>query len=382
MQRDIFTGEHGLFRETARRFLEHEAVPYHDDWERAGIVPREIWRKAGAVGLLGLGVPEEYGGSGTRDFRFNMVLNEEIVRAGATGLGFALQNDIMAPYFTDLADEEQRRRWLPGFASGELITAIAMTEPGVGSDLQGIATTAVRDGEDYVLNGQKTFISNGINADLVIVAARTSPDTESGGHGLSLLVVERDTPGFERGRNLDKVGLKAQDTAELFFSDARVGARNLLGEQDRGFVYLMERLPQERLSIAAAAVGGAEAVLQHTIDYCRTRTAFGRPIGRFQNTRFVLAELATEVDIARTYVDRAVLLLNEGRLSAADAAKAKWWTTELANKVMDRCLQLHGGYGYMMEYPVAKAWVDARIQSIYGGTTEIMKEIVGRSLDL
>ncbi|GAA4940360.1 acyl-CoA dehydrogenase family protein [Streptomonospora halophila] len=380
MQRELFETEHDLFRESVAEFLKREVVPHHEAWEKDGIVPREVWTKAGEVGLLGLGVPESYGGSGVVDFRFNAVVDEEVCRVGASGLGFGLQNDVIAPYMVHLTTEEQRRRWLPGFASGELITAIAMTEPGAGSDLQGISTSAVRDGRDYVLNGQKTFITNGINSDLVIVVARTDP--EAGAHGLSLLAVERGMPGFERGRNLAKIGLKAQDTAELSFTDVRVPAANLIGRENHGFAHLMENLPQERLSIAVAATAGAEAVLAETIAYCKDRTAFGRPIGKFQNTRFVLAELATEADLARTYVDRAITLLNRGELTVEDAAKAKWWTTEFANRVMDRCLQLHGGYGYMMEYPVAKAWQDARIQSIFGGTTEIMKEIVGRSLGL
>ncbi|WP_020380069.1 acyl-CoA dehydrogenase family protein [Nocardiopsis potens] len=380
MQRELFETEHDLFRESVAEFLDRNVVPHHDRWEKDGIVPREVWTEAGKVGLLGLGVPEAYGGSGVRDFRFNAVLSEEICKAHASGLGFTLQNDVIAPYLVDLTTEEQKRRWLPGFCSGETITAIAMTEPGAGSDLQGIRTTAVRDGDEYVLNGQKTFITNGINSDLVIVVARTDP--EAGAHGISLIVVERGAAGFERGRNLDKIGLKAQDTAELSFTDVRVPAANLIGEEGKGFVHLMEKLPQERLSIAVASTAGAEAMLAATIGYCKERTAFGRPISKFQNTRFVLAELATEVDLARTYVDRAITLLNRGELSVEDAAKAKWWCSELANKVMDRCLQLHGGYGYMMEYPVAKAWQDARIQSIFGGTTEIMKEIVGRSMGL
>ncbi|WP_046469929.1 acyl-CoA dehydrogenase family protein [Allosalinactinospora lopnorensis] len=380
MQRELFDTDHELFRESVAEFLKREVVPFHAEWEREGIVPRSVWAKAGEVGLLGLGVPEEFGGSGSDDYRFNVVVTEEICRTHASGLGFGLQNDIVAPYLVNLTTEEQKRRWLPGFCGGELITAIAMTEPGAGSDLQGVQTTAVRDGDAFVLNGQKTFITNGINADLVIVVARTDPD--AGAHGISLLAVERGMPGFERGRNLEKAGLKAQDTAELFFSDVRVPAANLIGRQNQGFVHLMDNLPQERLSIAVSAVAAAETMLAETVEYCKSRTAFGRPIGKFQNTRFVLAELATEVDIARTYVDRGVTLLNRGDLTVDDAAKAKWWTTELSNKVMDRCLQLHGGYGYMMEYPVAKAWQDARIQSIYGGTTEIMKEIVGRSLGL
>ncbi|NYH52135.1 alkylation response protein AidB-like acyl-CoA dehydrogenase [Nocardiopsis arvandica] len=380
MKRELFDADHDLFRESVAEFLKREVVPFHDQWEKEGIVPREVWTKAGRVGLLGHGVPEEYGGTGTNDYRYNTIVNEEICRAHASGLGITLQNDVMAPYMVGLTDDEQKRRWLPGFAGGELITAIAMTEPGAGSDLQGITTSAVREGDEYVLNGSKTFITNGINADLVIVVARTDPD--AGAQGFSLIAVERGTPGFERGRNLDKVGMKAQDTAELFFDDVRVPAANLIGREGGGFVHLMQNLPQERLSIATCAVASADAMLQHTIGYCRERTAFGRPIGRFQNTRFVLAELATEVDIARTYVDRGIDLLNRGELTVEDAAMAKWWTTELCNKVMDRCLQLHGGYGYMMEYPVARAWQDSRIQTIFGGTTEIMKEIVGRGLGL
>ncbi|GAA4906512.1 MULTISPECIES: acyl-CoA dehydrogenase family protein [Nocardiopsidaceae] len=380
MHRELFDTDHDLFRESAAEFLKREVVPYHGQWEKDGIVPRDVWTKAGEVGLLGLGVPEAYGGSGVDDFRFNTVVSEEICRAGASGLGFTLQNDVIAPYLVRLTTEEQKRRWLPGFASGELITAIAMTEPGAGSDLQAISTTAVRDGDEYVVNGQKTFITNGINADLVVVVVRTDPD--AGAHGLSLLAVERGTPGFERGRNLDKIGLKAQDTAELSFTDVRVPASNLIGGENQGFVHLMENLPQERLSIAVAATAGAEKVLAETIEYCKDRSAFGRPISKFQNTRFTLAELSTEADLARTYVDRAITLLDRGELTVEDAAKAKWWTTEMANRLIDRCLQLHGGYGYMMEYPVAKAWQDARIQSIFGGTTEIMKEIVGRSLGL
>ncbi|OLT29745.1 acyl-CoA dehydrogenase [Nocardiopsis sp. CNR-923] len=380
MKRELFDSDHDLFRESVREFLTREVVPFHATWEKEGIVPRELWTRAGKVGLLGHGVPEEYGGTGLHDYRYNTVVNEEICRAHASGLGITLQNDVMAPYMVGLTTDEQKRRWLPGFASGELITAIAMTEPGTGSDLQGIRTSAVRDGDEYVVNGQKTFITNGINADVVLVVCQTDPD--AGAQGFSLIAVERGTPGFDRGRNLDKVGMKAQDTAELFFSDARVPVANLVGAQGRGFAHLMENLPQERLSIATCAVASADTMLRHTVEYCRERTAFGRPIGRFQNSRFVLAEMATEVDMARVYVDRGVELLNRGELTVEDAAMAKWWTTEMCNRVMDRCLQLHGGYGYMMEYPVARAWQNARVQTIFGGTTEIMKEIVGRGLGL
>ncbi|MFG3442514.1 acyl-CoA dehydrogenase family protein [Nonomuraea sp. NPDC047897] len=378
MRRDLFDEEHLLFQETVREFMAREVVPHHDRWEKDGIVPREVWKKAGEVGMFGFGVPEEYGGAGVTDFRYNTVILEEVIRHGATGLGFSLHNDVMAPYVVELTNDEQKQRWLPGFVSGELITAIAMTEPGAGSDLQGVRTTAVREGEHYVLNGQKTFITNGINADLVIVVAKTDP--EAGARGVTLLAVERGMEGFGRGRNLDKIGMKAQDTAELFFDNVRVPTANRLGPADgEGFFQLMRNLPQERLSIAVGAVAAAETVLEQTIEYCRTRQAFGRSIGSFQNTRFVLAELTTETEIARHYVDKCILALNAGELTAVDAAKAKWWTTELQTKVIDRCLQLHGGYGYMLEYPVAKAWVDSRVQTIYGGTTEIMKEIIGRS---
>ncbi|WP_433222515.1 acyl-CoA dehydrogenase family protein [Microtetraspora malaysiensis] len=378
MQRDLFEDEHLLFRQTVREFLAREVVPHHPQWEKDGIVPREVWKKAGEIGMFGFSVPEQYGGSGITDFRYNAVVVEEIIRAGASGLGFSLHNDVMAPYFVDLTDDEQKERWLPGFVSGELITAVAMTEPGAGSDLQGIRTTAVRDGDHYVVNGQKTFITNGINSDLVVVVTKTDP--AAGARGTTLFVVERGMEGFTRGRNLDKIGMHAQDTAELFFDNVRVPVANRLGDADgQGFVQLMNNLPQERLSIAVAAVASAEAVLETTIEYCKNRTAFGRSIGSFQNTRFVLAELATEVEIARHYVDKCVTVLNRRELTVVDAAKAKWWTTELQNKVVDRCLQLHGGYGYMTEYPVAKAWLDSRVQTIYGGTTEIMKEIIGRS---
>ncbi|MEU7838115.1 MULTISPECIES: acyl-CoA dehydrogenase family protein [unclassified Nonomuraea] len=378
MRRDLFDEEHLLFQETVREFMAREVVPHHGQWEKDGIVPRDVWKKAGEIGLFGFSVPEEYGGAGVTDFRFNAVIVEEIIRHGASGLGFGLHNDIMAPYLVDLTDEEQKRRWLPGFVSGELITAIGMTEPGAGSDLQGVRTTAVLDGDHYLVNGQKTFITNGINADLVVVVAKTDP--AGGARGTTLLVVERGMEGFGRGRNLDKIGMKAQDTAELFFENVRVPVANRLGaEEGQGFFQLMNNLPQERLSIAVAAVAAAETVLEQTIEYCKSRQAFGRNIGSFQNTRFVLAELATETEIARHYVDKCIRALNAKELTVVDAAKAKWWTTELQNKVIDRCLQLHGGYGYMMEYPVAKAWIDSRVQSIYGGTTEIMKEIIGRS---
>ncbi|WP_075014863.1 acyl-CoA dehydrogenase family protein [Geodermatophilus obscurus] len=381
MRSSLYESGHEDFRQTVRTWLEKNVAPHHAQWEREGIVPREVWLSGGEQGLLGFDVDERWGGGGVRDFRYNAVLDEEVTRVGASGLGFGLHNDVVAPYLRDLCTEEQAARWLPGFCRGELITAIAMTEPGTGSDLQAIRTTARRDGDTWVLSGAKTFITNGINADLVIVVARTDPDAP-GAKGTSLLVVERGMPGFTRGRNLDKVGLKAQDTAELFFDEVRVPAENLLGTENRGFAHLMENLPQERLSIAVGAVAACETVLAQTREYVTSRTAFGRPVGSFQHSRFVLAELHTETTIARTFVDECVRQLGAGELTAVDAAMAKYWTSELQNKVADRCLQLHGGYGYMDEYPVSKAWRDARVQSIYGGTNEIMREIIGRSLGL
>jgi alkylation response protein AidB-like acyl-CoA dehydrogenase len=380
MDRDLFDAEHEAFRQTCRAFCEKEIAPYHSTWEQAGVVDRSVWLAAGQAGLLGIAVPERYGGGGVDDYRFNVVVGEELVRVGASGVAFGLHNDMVLPYLLRYATDEQKRRWLPGVCSGETILAIAMTEPGAGSDLQGIRTTAVRDGDAYVLNGSKTFISSGILSDLVVVVARTDPD--AGHQGISLLVVERGMEGFERGRNLEKIGMKAQDTAELFFHDVRVPASHVLGAEGSGFVALMENLPQERLCISVGAVAACEVVLEHTTAYAKERQAFGRPISSFQHNRFLLAELATEVQVARVFVDRCVREHVAGRLSVSDAAMAKWWTTELQQKVMDRCLQLHGGYGYMAEYPISKAWADSRVQTIYGGTTEIMKEIVGRSLGL
>ncbi|MCW2500306.1 MAG: putative acyl-CoA dehydrogenase [Frankiales bacterium] len=378
MQRSLYEPEHEAFRDSVRAFCEKHIAPHHAAWEKAGIVDRSLWLEAGKQGLLGTDVPEQYGGGGVKDFRYNCVVAEEVVKVGGSGVGFTLHNDVVAPYLLKLATDEQKDRWLPGFVSGELITAIAMSEPGAGSDLQGLQTHARRDGDDWVLNGSKTFITNGINADLVIVVARTDPD--AGARGFSLLVVERGMKGFERGRNLDKIGMKAQDTSELFFDDVRVPARNLLGTEGAGFIHLMEALPQERLSIAVVAVCAARKVLDLTVDYCKERKAFGKPIGAFQHTRFTLAEMETEVSIAEQYLDRAVAEHNAGRFDVKDAAMAKWWTTELQKRVVDQCVQLHGGYGYMLEYPVAKAYIDSRVQTIYGGTTEIMKEIIGRSL--
>ena len=382
MRRSLFHDEHDAFRASVRRFVEAEMVPHGAAWDEAGIVDRSIFERAGALGFLGMAIPAEYGGGGSDDFRFNLILTEEVHRVGLNGaaLGFALHNDICLPYFLRYGSEEQSGRWLPGIARGERILAIAMTEPGAGSDLAAIATTARRDGDEYVLNGSKTFITNGINADLVVVAVKTDPTLTH--RGISLVVVERGTPGFTRGRNLDKLGLHAQDTAELFFTDCRIPADNLLGVEGAGFGQLVDSLPQERLSLAAGGLAGARAALDWTIEYVRERTAFGAPIGSFQNTRFTLAELASEVEIGQTFIDRCVVALNDGELSAEDAAMAKWWCTELQGRTVNRCLQLFGGYGYMNEYPIAKAFVDARVTPLYGGTTEIMKEIIGRSLDL
>ena len=381
MKRRHYEPEHLAFGEAVRAFLEKEVVPHVAAWDEAGITPRDVFAAAGANGFLGMAIPEEYGGGGVADFRFNQILGEEVQWAmvGGAGLGITLHNDICLPYFLSYCTQEQKARWLPGIASGELVTAIAMTEPGAGSDLAGIRTTAVRDGDSYVVNGAKTFITNGIHADLVIVAARTGPDRH---RGLSLLVLERGMPGFERGRNLRKVGQHAQDTAELSFADVRVPAENLLGAEGDGFLSLVRNLPQERLSIAVGAVGACQAAFDETRRYVRERKAFGQPIGAQQNTRFVMAEMATEIDLAETYVDRCVDALNAGELPAEDAAKAKWWCTELQGRLIDRCVQLHGGYGYMLEYPIARAWVDARVTRVYGGATEVMKELIGRSLDL
>ena len=378
MQRDIFTPEHDAFRDMVRTFIAREITPRHGQWERDGMVSRDVWLAAGRAGLLGIEIDEKYGGGGNPDYRYYLILDEEMAVAGANGPGFAVHNDINGHYLAQLCTPEQRERWLPGYCSGELITAIAMTEPGAGSDLQGIRTTAARDGDHYLLNGSKTFISNGQLCDLVIVAARTDP---AGGHqGISLLVVERGMPGFERGRNLDKIGMHAQDTSELSFTDVAVPAANLLGEEGGGFVALMQNLPRERIAIGATALAGAEQVFADTLAYCQQRQAFGRPIGSFQHSRFVLAEMATELAVARAFTDRAVMEHVGGRLTNEEAAMVKWWDTELCNRVVDRCLQLHGGYGYMREFSVARAFADSRVQTIFGGTTEIMKEIIGRGL--
>jgi alkylation response protein AidB-like acyl-CoA dehydrogenase len=380
VRRTIFEHDHVDFRESVRRFLAEEVVPHHEQWEQEGIVPRELFAKAAEKGMLAMSVPEEYGGLGVDDFRFNQVILEEVAYAGVagSGLGMTLHHDICLPYFLEYCTDEQRERWLPGIADGTLITAVAMTEPGIGSDLASMSTTAKRDDGHYVVNGSKTFITNGINGDLIITAVKTDPSERH--KGISLVIIERDTPGFDRGRNLDKLGMHAQDTAELFFNDAIVPAKNLLGDEGKGFSYLVANLAQERLSIAVSGVATAQAALDWTLDYVKERQAFGQPVGSFQASRFALAEMKTEIELATSYVDQAVLALNAGELSVEDAAMAKWWCTELQGRVVDRCVQLHGGYGYMLEYPIARAYADARVTRIYGGTTEIMKEIVGRSL--
>ena len=381
MQRSLYDEDHEAYRATVREFLTREVVPHKDQWDDDRWIPREVFKAAAEAGLYGLQIPEEYGGSGVTDYRYRLVVGEEIARANAISFGvtISLQDDLFLAYLLGRATEEQKKRWLPDFAAGELIGALAMTEPGTGSDLQGIRTSARLDRDHYVVNGQKTFISSGIMADLIVLAVRTSP--EGGSNGFSLLMVETSsTPGFERGRKLDKIGLPAQDTAELYFSDARVPAENLLGEEGQGLKYLMSHLPRERLGVSNQSITAARATLDQTIAYLKERTAFGQRLIDFQATRFALAEMDTELDVAQAYMDASVLAFNEGTLTPVEAAKGKWYISELAKRVIDRCLQLHGGYGFMREYPVGKAYIDTRIQTIYGGTTEIMKEIIGRDL--
>jgi alkylation response protein AidB-like acyl-CoA dehydrogenase len=380
MKRLIFQEEHEQLRATARQFLEKECAPYAEKWDSERIVDREAYVAAGKYGLIGFNLPEKFGGGGVDDFRFNAVIVEEFTKYGLPSPGLSLQNDIVGPYFANLATEEQQERWLPGYITGELIGAVAMTEPGAGSDLAGIKTTAVRDGDDWILNGSKTFISAGINSDLVVVVARTDPD--AGHKGFSLLVVERGMEGFTRGRKLDKMGQHFADTAELNFENVRVPNANLLGKEGRGFYHLMTNLPSERLSIAIAGVAGARATFNDTLAYVKDRKAFGQPIGSFQHNKFVMAEMDTELEIAESYIDRCLQAIVDGELTAVEASKAKWWCTELGKRVVDHCVQLHGGYGYMNEYKVARDYVDVRIQTIYGGTTEIMKEIIGKDLGL
>lgn len=378
MRPEILEEEHVMFRDSFRKFVEQEIVPYHAQWEKEGMVSREVWRKAGENGFLCMDVAEEYGGFGLKDFRYTVIMSEELVRVGASGVAFNLHTNVVVPYIKHYANEEQKARWLPKLVSGECISAIAMSEPNAGSDLAGTRTAAVRNGDHYVLSGQKTFITNGLLNDLVVVVAKTDPEARA--RGVSLLIVERGMEGYERGRKLEKVGMHAQDTAELFFHDVKVPVENLLGEENKGFYYLMQQLAQERLGIAVGAMASAEHALELTIQYCKERTAFGRPIGKFQNSRFKLAEMQTEVEIGRVFIDHCIMEHNKGGLSAEKAAMAKLWCTELQGRVIDQCVQLHGGYGYMMEYPIAKAYIDSRVTRIYGGTNEIMKEIIGRAI--
>ena len=382
MERRHFDDEHEQFRASVRAWIARDITPHFLDWEAAGVVPRSLFAEAGKHGFVGMAVPERFGGGGTRDFRYNQIIAEEVGGAGigGAGLGLTLHNDITTPYFLELCNDEQKARWLPGIASGELVTAIAMTEPSIGSDLASMSTSARRDGDHYVVNGAKTFITNGINADLIITAVKT--DTTKKHAGMSLVVVERGMDGFERGRNLEKLGLHSQDTAELFFNDVSVPVENRLGEEGMGFRYLSTNLAQERLSIGLMGVAASRYALGLTVEYVKDRKAFGQSIGSFQNTKFQLAEVATEVEIGQAYVDKCVTELNAGRLTPQDAAMAKWWCTELQKRCVDKCLQLFGGFGYMLEYPIARAYADARVTTIYGGTTEIMKEIIGRGLGL
>ncbi|HSG66152.1 MAG TPA: acyl-CoA dehydrogenase family protein [Gammaproteobacteria bacterium] len=377
--RTLFTPEHETFRDSVRRFMQEEVVPHDERWQEQGFVDKEVWKKAGANGFLCCSMPEEYGGAGA-DRLYSVVLMEEQARANCSSLGFGLHSEIVAPYLLHYGSDALKKKYLPKMASGEWIAAIAMSEPAAGSDLQGVKTSAVKKGDRYLVNGSKTFITNGWHADLVIVVAKTDP--AKGAKGTSLIVVDREMKGFSKGKRLKKVGLKGQDTAELFFDNVEVPAENLVGQENNGFVYLMQELPWERLQIAIAAVAKCEAAIGWTSDYVRERKAFGKPVASFQNTRFKLAELATETQIARVFIDKCIELLIAGTLDTATASMAKYWASDLECKVIDECVQLHGGYGYMWEYPIARAWVDARVQRIYGGTNEIMKELISRSIGL
>ena len=384
IERTLFQPDHAAFADSFRRFVDKEISPHHADWEEQGYVSREVWHQAGAHGFLCMSVPEEYGGAGA-DKLYAVAQMEEIAHAGCTGIGFGLHSEIVAPYILHYGTETQKRKYLPQMASGAMVGAIAMSEPAAGSDLQGIKATAVKsaDGAHYVLNGSKTFITNGWHADLVIVVAKTDP--AAGAKGTSLFLVERGMPGFEKGQRLKKVGMKAQDTSELFFNNVQVPAENLLGGtamEGRGFICLMEQLPWERLQIAITAVAAAQAAIGWTVEYVKQRKVFGQPVASYQNTRYTLAELQTEVQVARVFVDKCCELLMAGTLDTATASMAKYWTSDLQCKVMDECVQLHGGYGYMWEYPIARAYADARVQRIYGGTNEIMKEVIARGMGL
>lgn len=381
-KRAIFEDDHEDYRESFRSFLAAEVAPNFKEWDASGVVDRELFKKAAGHGFMGMAIPEEYGGPGAGDWRFNVVLTEEAVRSGV-GAAFGgpmLTTDIVLPYILTSGTEEQKERWLPGVASGDTVLAIAMTEPGTGSDLAAVQTTAIRDGDEYVVNGSKTFITNGGHADRVLVVAKTDPKASHA--GISLIMVDADSEGFSRGPQIEKLGQHASDTTELFFDDVRVPAENLVGAEGTGFIQLMEKLVPERMIIAVGALSAAEAAFEITLDYVKERTAFGRPIGSFQNSRFKMAEIKTELTVGRAFVDQCIEKHVNGELSIEEAAMAKWWTTELLGKVTDECLQLHGGYGYTNEYDISRAWVDARITRIYGGTTEIMKELIGRGMGL
>jgi alkylation response protein AidB-like acyl-CoA dehydrogenase len=376
----LFEPQHEQFRDTVRGYLDKHVVGHILDWDRDGYIDRAAYAAAGSAGLFGIAAPEEFGGGGIRDFRFNVVIAEELSRAGASSLlsSISLQNDVVLPYLLDDASPDQQERYIPGCCSGELIGSICMTEPGAGSDLRGIRTTACLDRDEWVINGAKTFITSGILSDFSLVVARTDDGIAS--EGLSLIMVDAGTPGFTKGRKLDKIGQRAQDTAELFFDDVRVPAANLIGQRGAALSMLIRHLPQERLTLAVTAVAVATQAIAWTLEHVSTREAFGKPLIDLQTVQFTLAELATELEVTRSYVDDCVTALNEGRLTAVDAAKAKWWATEMQKRTVDRSLQLFGGYGYMLEYPIARAFADSRIATIYGGATEIMKHIIGRDL--
>jgi acyl-CoA dehydrogenase len=375
-----YTEEHRIFRQALRKFFEKEVIPYVEEWEEAGIVPKSIWRKMGEQGFLCMNLAEEYGGAGA-DFLYSVILTEELAKTNHTGLAAPLHSDVVVPYINSFASEELKKKYLPGCISGEIITAVAMTEPNTGSDLAAIRTSAVEDGNEVIINGQKTFISNGINCGLVVLAAR-DPSVENPYQALDLYLVEEGTPGFEKGRNLKKVGWHSQDTAELFFSDCRIPKGNRLGQKGSGFMMLMDKLQQERLMCCIGAVAGAEYMLEITIQYCKERTAFGRPISKFQNTQFKIVEMATEVRLGRTFLDKLTMDHMEGKNVVVDVSMAKYWTTEMAMRVADQCMQLHGGYGYCEEYPIARAWRDTRVMSIFAGTNEIMKGIAAKFMGL
>jgi alkylation response protein AidB-like acyl-CoA dehydrogenase len=381
VQRSIYDEDHEAFRASVREYLDRHVTPHVEDFIEARAMPREIWVEAGKQGFLGLEIPVEYGGSAAGDYRFNAVLAEELATVSmAMSSCFGIHFDVVAPYLVELTTPQQRERWLPDFCSGELITAIAMTEPSGGSDLAALKTTAVRDGDDWVLNGSKTFITNGYSADLVVVAARTSPEKKA--RGITLFAVENGMAGYTRGRKLDKVGQTESDTAELFFDDVRLPDADRIGEVDRGFISMMERLPQERVGSSISNLAHAAQILRETVVYAKERKAFGQPIGAFQHNKFLLAELVTQVEVTQAYVDQCVLAHSHGQLTAVDAAKAKWWSAQVQNDVLDACVQMHGGYGYMNEYRVARAWRDARVTKIWAGSNEIMKELIGRDLGL